>query len=100
LGGVSNKATDYGWYKVPSLRNIALTAPYMHDGRFKTLEEVIDFYSEGVRPSVNIDTKMGYAHQGGVRLSAEDKRKVVAFLRTLSDSAFIQDKAFSNPFLN
>ena len=97
-GAVTSKATDNGKFIVPSLRNLAFTSPYMHDGRFKTLEEVINFYSEGVKPCANIDSKMEYAHQGGVKLTAEDKKKVIAFLMTLSDSAFISDKQFSNPF--
>lgn len=84
-------------FKIPSLRNTALTAPYMHDGRFGTLEEVLRFYSEGVRRSVTIDSKMEYAHQGGVRLSVDDQQKVIAFLRTMTDSAFIADPAFGNP---
>lgn len=99
LGSVTGKVSDFGKFKVPTLRNVAITAPYMHDGRFSTLEEVIDFYSEGVKQTVNIDSKMEFAHQGGVRLTKEDKRKVLAFLRTLTDSAFISDPAFSNPFL-
>ena len=97
-GAVTSKATDNGKFIVPSLRNLAFTSPYMHDGRFKTLEEVINFYSEGVKPCANIDSKMEYAHQGGVKLTATDKKKVIAFLLTLSDSAFISDKQFSNPF--
>jgi cytochrome c peroxidase len=81
------------------LRNIALTAPYMHDGRFRTLEQVLDFYSQGLHRSPTVDSKMGFLQQGGVHLSASDKRKVIAFLNTLTDSVFIRDKAFSNPFL-
>jgi cytochrome c peroxidase len=99
LGGVTSRAVDYGRFKVPSLRNVALTAPYMHDGRFKTLKEVLDFYSEGLNTPNNIDPKMGYAHRGGVRLGEGDKRKVLAFLHTLTDSAFIREEEFSNPFL-
>jgi cytochrome c peroxidase len=97
-GAITRKTTDNGKFKVPSLRNLAFTAPYMHDGRFKTLEEVINFYSEGVKPCANIDSKMEYAHQGGVKLSAEDKKKIIAFLLTLSDSSFISNPEFSNPF--
>ena len=96
-GNVSRAGSDYGKFKVPSLRNVALTAPYMHDGRFKSLEEVLHFYSEGLKQSATIDSKMEYAHQGGVHLSTDDQRKVIAFLRTLTDSAFIKAPAFSNP---
>lgn len=99
LGGITGKPDDYGKFKIPSLRNIAVTAPYMHDGRFKTLEEVMDFYSEGVKPSINIDPKMTAAHKGGVHLSASEKSDIIAFLKTLTDTTFITNKAFSNPFI-
>lgn len=95
-GGHSGSAADIGKFKIPSLRNIALTAPYMHDGRFETLEEVLDFYSEGVHPSANIDSKMGLAHQGGVHLSEWEKCEIIAFLHTLTDSTFIRNPAFSD----
>lgn len=98
LGGYTNDINDYGKFKIPSLRNVAITAPYMHDGRFETLEEVIDFYSEGVQMSVNIDSKMGQAHQGGVRLTTGEKKQIIAFLKTLTDSTLITNPNFSNPF--
>lgn len=98
LGGLTNNVNDNGKFRIPSLRNVELTAPYMHDGRFETLEEVLDFYSEGVKRSANIDSKMGLAHQGGVRLKAEEKKQIIAFLRTLTDSAFILNPAYSDPF--
>jgi cytochrome c peroxidase len=98
LGGHTNNLNDNGKFKIPSLRNVEVTAPYMHDGRFETLEEVLDFYSEGVQTSINIDSKMGLAHQGGVRLTAEEKKQIIAFLKTLTDSTFIANTAFSNPF--
>jgi len=95
---ISNKKEDIGVFKIPSLRNIAVTAPYMHDGRFQTLEEVLDFYSEGIQNTKNIDSKMQYAHKGGVHLSENDKKDVVLFLKTLTDSSFINNSKFSNPF--
>lgn len=98
-GAVTGKLKDNGKFRVPSLRNLAFTAPYMHDGRFNTLEEVINFYSEGLQKSVNIDSKMGFAHQGGAKLTKEEKRKIIAFLLTLSDSSFVSKPEFSNPFL-
>ncbi|HYD19952.1 MAG TPA: cytochrome c peroxidase [Flavipsychrobacter sp.] len=97
-GAVTNKNTDGGKFKVPSLRNIALTAPYMHDGRFKTLEEVLDFYSRGIHATETTDGDIGNAASGGVRLSADEKRKMIAFLHTLSDSTFIRAGEFGNPF--
>ncbi len=98
LGGDTKTKSDYGKFKIPSFRNVAFTAPYMHDGRFKTLEEVLDFYSEGVVLSVNIDSKMQYAHKGGVHLNKEEKRKIILFLNTLTDSTFTTNPAYSNPF--
>lgn len=98
LGKTTHKASDNGKFKIPTLRNIALTAPYMHDGRFKTLEEVLDFYSEGVKPCVNIDSKMTFAHQGGSHLTTEEKKAIIAFLNTFTDSLFIANPEFSNPF--
>lgn len=89
---------DKGKFKIPSLRNIALTAPYMHDGRFNTLEEVLDFYSEGVKSSEFIDSKMQYVHQGGVRLNEREKMDIISFLKTLTDSVFITNPEFSNPY--
>jgi cytochrome c peroxidase len=99
LGGISKKEADFGKFKIPSLRNIALTAPYMHDGRFKSLREVIDFYSEGLKKSVTIDSKMTRIHKGGVLLNEYDKNCLEAFLITLTDSVFISSEEFSNPFL-
>lgn len=98
LGKVTGKAEDYGKFKVPSLRNIALTAPYMHDGRFETLEEVVDFYSEGVHKNITTDSKMIHAASGGVNLTEEDKEALISFLHTLTDSTFINNPSFGNPF--
>lgn len=97
-GGVTGKNSDNGKFMIPSLRNILLTAPYMHDGRFKTIEEVLEFYSTGVHLSANIDPKMGFANQKGVKLTQEEKKNIIAFLTTLTDSIFISKKEFSDPF--
>lgn len=72
-------------FKAPTLRNIALTAPYMHDGRFNTLDEVIDFYSEGVQYSEQISPLMHHVMEGGVQLTPDEKRQLKAFLQTLTD---------------
>ncbi len=101
FGGVSELTTDtadYGKFKVPSLRNIELTAPYMHDGRFETLEEVVDFYSEGINDTPFTDGLIEFAFQGGVQLTDEDKAKVVSFMKSLTDTSFINNPAFQNPF--
>lgn len=98
VGAVTGKVEDNGKFRIPSLRNIALTAPYMHDGRFKTLKEVLDFYSEGVHPAANVDAKMAMAHSGGVHLTEDEKYFIISFLSTLTDSVFIKEPAYSNPF--
>jgi cytochrome c peroxidase len=97
-GWITGNKNDYGKFKVPSLRNIGLTAPYMHDGRFKNLEEVLKFYNEGLHASVNIDSKMGFDHKKGLNLPPADIQKIIRFLLTLNDSTFISDPAFGNPF--
>ena len=98
LGAITGKNRDSGKFKIPSLRNVGLTSPYMHDGRFRTLEEVLDFYSEGVNVCVNIDSKMTMAHQKGVKLSKKEKKNIIAFLHTLTDSVFISNPKYANPF--
>ena len=98
LGGITKNPGDIGKFKIPSLRNIALTAPYMHDGRFQSLEQVLDFYSEGVHASLNVDSKMASARKSGLHLSSIEKEQIIAFLRTLSDSTLLSNEAFGNPF--
>ncbi len=95
---VTGKEKDIGKFRIPSLRNVAVTPPYMHDGRFETLEEVVDFYSEGVNRSYNIDSKMEFANRGGASLTKDEKEKIIAFLKTLTDSTFITNPEFGNPF--
>lgn len=99
LGAVNGRPEDYGKFKIPSLRNVALTAPYMHDGRFPTLEAVLDYYSEQLKWTPNIDPRLAFVHKGGAHLSAAEKRKIIAFLHTLTDSALISDPEYANPFL-
>ena len=96
LGGVTGDSNDNGKFKSPSLRNLQYTAPYMHDGRFTTLDEVIEHYSEGLVNSPTIDPLMKKVNQGGVQLSAQDKAALKAFLLTLSDPEFINNPAFQN----
>jgi cytochrome c peroxidase len=86
---VTGKASDRGKFSVPSLRNVALTAPYMHDGRFRTLEDVVEHYSTGVPRSPTLDPNLAKHPDGGVPLSADDKRALVAFLKTLTDEQFL-----------
>ncbi|WP_414664680.1 MbnP family protein [Horticoccus sp. 23ND18S-11] len=83
--GVTGAETDRGKFKTPSLRNVALTAPYMHDGRFATLEEVVAHYDHGVVRSAALDPNLAKHPDRGLELSAADQRALVAFLRTLTD---------------
>ncbi len=94
---VSGDPFDRGAYKVPTLRNITFSAPYMHDGRFKTLDEVIDFYSEGVLATPLTDPLMHHALSGGVRLTASEKSDLKAFILSLQDEAFITNPDFGPP---
>ena len=94
LGKITGDFNDNGKFKSPSLRNLAFTAPYMHDGRFATLEEVINHYSEGLKTSSTIDPLMKKVNQGGVHLLAQEKTDLKAFLLSLSDYDFINNLAF------
>jgi cytochrome c peroxidase len=105
LGAVTGLATDNGKFKVPSLRNVAYTAPYIHDGRFQTLEEVVEFYNSGVHPnSPNLDPSMvGFVqtHSGGamgLNLTLTQRQALVAFLNTLTDTRVETDTLYQNPF--
>jgi cytochrome c peroxidase len=95
--GVTGNPNDNGRFKVPTLRNIGYSAPYMHDGRFATLDEVINHYSEGLVYSPTIDTNMEFLVHGGVQLSDEEKIYLKAFLLTMNDPKFISNPKFSNP---
>jgi cytochrome c peroxidase len=88
-----------GQFKIPSLRNIALTAPYMHDGRFKTLMEVIEHYDNKVVPHHNLDGKLRAGTQAKrLGLNPVEKQALVAFLMTLTDQQFVNDQRYSSPF--
>jgi cytochrome c peroxidase len=94
---VTGDPMNKGAYKAPSLRNIELTAPYMHDGRFKTLDEVIGFYSGGLVYSPYVDPLMHYIISGGTRLTPSEKADLKAFLLTLTDHEFVTNPEFSKP---
>jgi cytochrome c peroxidase len=87
---ITKRAGDAGKFAVPSLRNVAVTAPYMHDGRFRTLEEVVEHYCTGVKRSATLDPNLAKHPDGGVPLSADDKRALVAFLKTLTDEKYLR----------
>ena len=102
-GEVTGAATDDATFKVPSLRNVAVRAPYMHDGRFATLQQVVDHYSDGVQAHPNLPLT-GFFPRGpdGVvplRLSRYQKDSLIAFLHTLTDEALLTDPKFSDPFV-
>lgn len=92
LGAVTGDPADNGKFKSPSLRNLEFTAPYMHDGRFASLDDVINHYSQGLKNSSTIDPLMKKADQGGVGLTDKDKADLKAFLLSLSDYDFINSK--------
>jgi cytochrome c peroxidase len=96
-GAITNNPNDNGKFKVPTLRNIALTAPYMHDGRLATLDDVINHYSSGVQQSSTIDPLIEYAFQGGVQLNATEKQLLKKFLETLTDYNFVNNPDFQDP---
>ena len=89
----TNTSLDRGGFSTPSLRNVALTAPYMHDGRFATLEQVLDHYSEGIRYTDTLDPNLAKHPGGGLHLSPGDKQALIAFLKTLSDDRFVDQAA-------
>ncbi len=93
LGMVTGKPGDMGKFKAPTLRNLIFTAPYMHDGRFQTLEEVIDHYNSGGHVS---PTKNSFIY--GLNLSESEKDDLLAFILTLTDSTVLTNEAYSNPF--
>lgn len=94
LGKVTGDPNDNGKFRTPSIRNLAFTAPYMHDGRFATLEEVINHYSEGLKASPTVDPLMKKVSEGGVKLSDKDKTDLKSFLLSLSDNNFVNNKEF------
>jgi cytochrome c peroxidase len=96
---VTHMAYDRGRFRVVTLRNIALTAPYMHDGRFNTLEEVIDHYSDHLEPSPTLSPTLRDTANNPINLylTSREKADLLAFLGTLTDSIFISDKRFADP---
>lgn len=91
---------DIGVFKVPSLRNIAIRPPYMHDGRFATLEEVIEHYSSGIQNHASLISPLvnSNGEAGQFNFTQEEKEALVAFLETLTDNAMLEDEKYTNPF--
>lgn len=98
--GVTGMDYDRGRFRVVTLRNIAVTAPYMHDGRFRTLTEVLDHYSEHILPSATLSPSLRDTLNRPVNLglSAQEKNDLLTFLEMLTDSVFLTDPRFSDPF--
>jgi cytochrome c peroxidase len=102
---ITGRPADMGMFKAPTLRNIAKTAPYMHDGSIATLSEVLDHYAAGGRtlregPNVGVGSRNPRKDRliRGFSLSEQERADVIAFLESLTDEAFLTDPAFSNPW--
>ena len=102
VGAILGVISLYGHFKTPSLRNIELTGPYMHDGRLATLEEVVEHYSTGVlaHPYLSAHMKNSQGEPRHLELTTEESAALVAFLKTLTDYDLISDEKFSDPFIN
>jgi cytochrome c peroxidase len=103
LGRTTGKLTDNGKFRTPTLRNIALTAPYMHDGRIATLEQVIEHYASGGKYSENADPLIREVGTKGPNgqyfpLTTKQKKQLLAFLNTLTDNDFVKNSAYKSPF--
>jgi len=113
VGAVTGNPNKNGKFAVPSLINVALTAPYMHDGRYSTLEQVIDFYSDSIQPHPNLSGFLREIEPGNtdpnhvfcmtcpprhLNYTAEEKAALLAFLNTLTDTIITTDERWSNPF--
>ncbi len=98
-GKTVSKSDSDGMFRVPSLRNAVFSAPYMHDGRFNTLEEVIEHYNSGLKDSPTLHPKLKLkVEEGGLNLSESQKNQLLAFLKTYTDTAFINRTDLKKPF--
>ena len=95
---VTGNASDIAKFKVTSLRNIAVTPPYMHDGRFKTLEEVVDHYNTGIQTSATLDPALDATTSTGLMLDSLEKVDLINFLHTLTDHSLLNNPDYSSPF--
>jgi cytochrome c peroxidase len=91
---ITSNPSDSFLFKIPTLRNIEFTFPYMHDGRYKKLKEVINYYSEGIDPKNN---HLSHPLKGPLHFTEYEKKDLLAFLLTLTDKEFLYDKRFSFP---
>jgi cytochrome c peroxidase len=93
---ITGNAEDRGKFRTPSLRNLVYTAPYMHDGRFNTLEEVVEFYNSQALRTFPADP-LYQKHPNGLQLTEQEKEDLVAFLKTMTDSVFVTNPEFARP---
>ncbi len=91
---VTNSTSDRAKFKVPTLRNIQVTAPYMHDGRFTSLEQVVDHYNTGVQNSSTVDPALLGTTSTGLMLDAQEKTDLINFLKTLTDFTFLNNPSY------
>lgn len=101
FGAIANNDKYDATFKTPTLRNIELTAPYMHDGRFETLEEVVEHYDQHVQDHKNLDVQIGEAGNyfpGKLDLTEDEKKALIAFMKTLTDYELINDTRYASPF--
>ncbi len=100
IGEISHNPSEMGVFKVPMLRNVELTAPYMHDGRFATLEQVVEHYSSGVKNHENLheNLKKSFDEAKNLNLNENDKQALVAFLKTLTDKGSLMASRYADPF--
>ena len=100
FGAITNNPVNDAQFKVTTLRNVELTAPYMHDGRFITLEEAVEHYSTGVKnhPTLSPQLRLPNGQPRNINLTPADKAALVAFLKTLTDHTLLNEVKYSNPF--
>ena len=107
-GGITGNSVDYGSFKNPTLRNVAVGGPYMHDGRYQTLEQVINFYSDSLKMSPNadpfivlhmdVDTAGRPLATGGMHFTTVEKAELLTLLQSLTDTTYLSNPAYKNPF--
>jgi len=90
---ITGEPADSLKFRVPSLRNVSVTQPYMHDGRFYSLSEVVEHYRTGIQESPTLDSSL----RKGIELTKHEKYDLILFLGTLKDTSFLKDKRFSQP---
>jgi cytochrome c peroxidase len=93
---MTHQRSDRGKFRVPSLRNVEITGPYMHDGRFYSLKDVLQHYNSGMKNHANLDSVFKRSNKVGINLSTTEQIQIIAFLKTLTDVDFINDRRFNN----